>query len=302
MKTLPIVVALSVAGAVLAAQDDPLRTARDLYASAAYEEALYELARVGRSDAPAPAAALEMDAYRAFCLVALGRSGEAETIAESLVRKDPMFTVDQYRDASPRIAAMFATVRKRMMPQLVREEYRTARTRVAEKATDAGSHLIHVRQLLGEAEKIGAWDETLEDLRTLVDGFLELSRAPRPPAPPSSAPAAVEQPGASVSVSSPAAPVESGAEAAVVAPVVVSQPAPRVPPELLALVRNLHRTGTIDVVIDERGSVEDVIVRQSINAAFDAWVVAAVRTWKYRPAMKDGVPVRYVKTVVIDAQ
>jgi TonB family protein len=263
------------------------------------------LARVSSRDAPAPAAALELDAYRAFCLVALGRSGEAETIAESLVRKDPMFTVDQYRDASPRIAAMFATVRKRMMPQLIREEYRTARARVAEKASDATSHLTHVRQLLGEAQKIGAWDETLEDLRTLVDGFLDLARASGPPAstamPGSSASPAVERPAAAASVSSPAAPDGVGAEAGVVAPVVVSQAPPRVPPELLALVRSLHRTGTIEIVIDERGSVEDVIVNQSINAAFDSWVVAAARTWKYRPAMKNGVPIRFVKTVVINA-
>ena len=122
MKGLAIVVTLSIAGAALAAHDDALTTARDLYASAAYEEALSELARVGSSDAPTPAEALEMDAYRAFCLVALGRSDEAEAIAESLVRKDPMLTVDQYRDASPRIASMFSTVRKRMMPQLIRED------------------------------------------------------------------------------------------------------------------------------------------------------------------------------------
>ena len=103
MKTVAIVTVLSLAGAVVAAHDDPLKTARDLYASAAYEEALSELARVNSNDAPDPAAARELDAYRAFCLVALGRGGEAETIAESLVRNSPMLVVDQYPDASPRV-------------------------------------------------------------------------------------------------------------------------------------------------------------------------------------------------------
>jgi hypothetical protein len=138
MKTLGILVALSVAGAVsAAAQNDPLKTARDLYASAAYDEALSELAQVER-DRPAPAAALETDAYRAFCLIALGRSGEAETILESLVRKDPMLTVDRYPDVSPRISDQFGAVRQRLLPQLIREEYRTARASASRNAPTRG--------------------------------------------------------------------------------------------------------------------------------------------------------------------
>src|SRR5258705_10440601 len=113
MKMLAIVVALFVAGAGPAAQNDPLKAARDLYASAAYEEALSELARVER-DTPASAAVLETDAYRAFCLIALGRQDEAETLLESLVRNDPMLTVDRYPDVSPRIADQFGGVRKRL--------------------------------------------------------------------------------------------------------------------------------------------------------------------------------------------
>ena len=49
------------------------------------------------------------------------------------------------------------------------------------------------------------------------------------------------------------------------------------------------------------GGVTDVVVRQSVNAAYDTLVAAAARTWKYRPATKDGVPVRFVKTVVLNA-
>ena len=73
-------------------------------------------------------------------------------------------------------------------------------------------------------------------------------------------------------------------------------------PELLEFVKRLRRTGKIDVVIDERGSVDEVIVTQSVNPAYDSQIVAAARTWRYRPAMKDGIPVRFVKTVVVNAQ
>lgn len=298
MKRLPVLIAVLVAGTVLAAQDDPLKTARDLYASAAYEEALAELTSAGKAE-PTPDAAREMDVYRAFCLLALGRTAEAETTAESLVRKDPMFTLARYRDVSPRITAMFATVRARVLPQLIRDEYRTARPPAAAKSPEANSRLSHVRQLLDEAQKIGAWDDTLADLQLLVDGFLELSREPEASTP--TATATVDQPAATPAVSQPAASITE-ADAGVVSPIVISQTVPQVPPALFDLMRQLRRTGTIDVVIDERGTVEEVIVRQSVNAAYDVLLVAAARKWRYRPALKDGVPVRFVKTVAINVQ
>ena len=53
-----------------------------------------------------------------------------------------------------RIEAMFATVRKRVLPRVIREEYRTARSLVGQKSPDAESRLTHVHRLLTEAEKI----------------------------------------------------------------------------------------------------------------------------------------------------
>jgi TonB family protein len=216
-----------------------------------------------------------------------------------------MLTLDRYRDVSPRIVALFASVRARVLPQMIRDEYRTARALATEKAPEAESRLKHLNEMLGEAQKIGAWDETLADLRMLVDGFLDLSRASTPeaaspPFAPAPAVAAVGE-AAQASIPPPAAPVTATeGDAGVVAPVAMFQPAPQVPRLLLDLVRRLHRTATFDVVIDERGLVEDVVVRQSMNAAYDALVIATARTWKYRPATKEGVPVKFVKTVAIN--
>ena len=300
MKTVAIFVLLSaVAVNARAGQDDPLRTARDLYASAAYEEALSELTRVG-SGAAAAGAARQADAYRAFCLVALGRNSEAEAVAEALVRTDPMGAVD-LREASPRIEEMFATVRRRMLPQLIRDEYRAARALAAQKAPDAESRLTQVQRMLAEAEKAGAWDDTLADLRVLVDGFLDLSRAAGQIA---SSAAAAAAPPVSVQPPVPSRDVRrifTAGDSGVIAPVVVSQPPLQIPPTLLDLVRRLRRSGTLDIVIDERGDVADVVVLQSVNGAYDMLVTAAARTWKYRPATKDGVPVRFIKTVLLNA-
>jgi TonB family protein len=301
VRALALVVALLVTSSVLTAQDDRLRTARDLYASAAYEEALAELARVG-SSAATPTTARETDAYRAFCLVALGRAAEAQQVAESLVRADPSLSIEQFPDASPRIATMFAAVRRRVVPQLVKDEFRIARARASEDATDAKSRLLHVRELLGVAERIGAFDETLADVRMLVDGFLELARAAEPhdPAAGPLPPAAAAPPPAAATAAPPAAPVSTPADAGITAPIAVYQPQPNVPPALLDVVRTLHRPAAIDVVINERGTVDDVTVTQSVSAAYDALIVAAARTWRYKPALKDGVPIRFVSAVVIN--
>jgi TonB family protein len=283
------------AAPLVSAQDDPLKTARDLYASAAYVEALTELARVA-SVSSTPTTVRDTDAYKTFCLVALGRDTEAQTVVESLVRKDPTLSIDQFPDASPRIATMFTSVRQRVLPQLVRDEYRLARTSATENAPDAESRLRRVRQLLDISQRIGAWDETLADVRLIVDGFLDLAHA----APPGHAASEATK----TTMTKPAAPTasstSSSTDAGVVAPTAVFQPQPIVPPALLTLVRRLRRTSTIDVAINERGTVDEVTVKEPVTPAYDKLIVAAAKTWRYKPALKDGVPIKFVSTVSIN--
>jgi TonB family protein len=306
MKSLVLVAALVAGPPLVTAQDDPLRTARDLYASAAYEEALAELARIDSGDRT-PTMTRDSEAYRAFCLVALGRAAEAQKVAEALVRADPLLSIDQFPDASPRIAAMFTDVRRRVLPQLVRDEFRTARAHVADNAADAKSRLLHVRELLRAAEQLGVVDEMLADLQTLVDGFLDLANsseahdAPRQTNATGQAISAVAPPVADARP--PAADsnaVATAGDAGITPPTAIYQPQPAVPPVLLDLVRRLHRPATIDVVINERGTVDDVVVKQSVTAAYDVLLVATAKTWKYKPALKDGVPVRFVRSVVVN--
>jgi hypothetical protein len=65
------------------------------------------------------------------------------------------------------------------------------------------------------------------------------------------------------------------------------------------IAQSTHRNGILDIVISETGEVVDAVVRQSLMPAYDVLVAATARHWKYRPAMKDGVPVRYVKTIAL---
>src|SRR5262245_31052355 len=87
MKAVGIVVLGIVALAAPAAAQDPLRAAKDLYASAAYEDALSTFTKLSSDGSETPDVLRRADQYRAFCLLALGRAAEAESVAETIVRK-----------------------------------------------------------------------------------------------------------------------------------------------------------------------------------------------------------------------
>ena len=54
------------------------------------------------------------------------------------------------------------------------------------------------------------------------------------------------------------------------------------------------------MVIDETGAVEQALIRVPLNAAFDRQAIIAARSWTYRPAMLNGVPVKFRKAVQIN--
>src|SRR5262249_41054145 len=139
--------------------------------------------------ASTPEVQRQVDEYRAFCLFALGRQGEAESIAEAIVRRDPLARLDT-ADASPRLEAMFTTVQKRVLPGLIRDQYRKLRSQIDQKQFAAAEPgLAETRRMLLEAERLGAMDDGLADLGVLIDGFLALAHA-RPEGRTTAAPAA----------------------------------------------------------------------------------------------------------------
>ena len=96
--------------AATAAAQDNLTRARELYESAAYEEALVELGRLKTADPASSAAAI--DRYRALCLMALSRGAEADEVIESIVISDPLY-LPAATEAAPRVRAAFSAVRQR---------------------------------------------------------------------------------------------------------------------------------------------------------------------------------------------
>ena len=49
------------------------------------------------------------------------------------------------------------------------------------------------------------------------------------------------------------------------------------------------------IVIDENGGVESAIITEPLDRMYDAMLLAATKTWTYRPATLNGVAVKYRK-------
>src|SRR4051794_4077340 len=105
--------------------DDALSAARDLYAAAAYEDALAALDRL-RAGGVKVDENRAVDQYRAFCLLALGKSTEAAQAIEAVVSADPAYHPSD-SDVSPRVRAAFSDVRRRLLPDLAQQKYAQAK-------------------------------------------------------------------------------------------------------------------------------------------------------------------------------
>jgi TonB family protein len=289
-------VAAFVAATVLAAgraaaQDTDLSAARDLYASAAYDDALIMLNRLRSSEHPA-SQSRAIEQYRAFCLLALGRSADAEQAIEAVVAADATFQPGE-TDASPRIRSAFTSVRRRMLPSIIQQKYAQAKAAFDRKdfaaAADGFTQVLNAladQDVAAEARK-----PPLSDLRTLAGGFQELAAKAAAPPPPSPLPVVVPPQPPPV----PAAPrIYTGGETGIVAPGIVSQALPPFPGQVI-----IPRNGKLEIVIDESGAVESAVMRESVSQSYDAMVLTATRAWRYRPATMNGAPVKFRKTVQI---
>jgi TonB family protein len=78
-----------------------------------------------------------------------------------------------------------------------------------------------------------------------------------------------------------------------VPPVIVRQSLPPFPLNLVG------KAGSLEVLIDENGTVEAVTMRASLHPNYDRLALAAAHDWEYKPALRDGVPVKFRKVVQV---
>ena len=291
---------------------DTLARAKDFYASANYEEALQVLGRLHSTSSPAATDATEVAAYQMFCLVALGRSDEAKTAVETIVRIDPFYRPSE-AVVSPRVRTFFDDVRRPLLPDVVRQTYARAKEGFDQRNMAlAAAEFDRVITLLDELGT-GA-DQGVADLRTLAAGFRDLSKTALVAATPTPPPAAsVPEPqpvpssatGPSSSTEAPATSAISDAQriygtddAGVTKPTVIARTMPEWKPSNPVVARQDFR-GALELVIDEDGLVRSATMLRGAHPTYDTALLRATREWKFKPAMKGGMPVRYRYTLDI---
>jgi protein TonB len=287
------VLAILLALSALAPAEDSLASARDLYASAAYEDALAVLNRLPQSNQPLEEARA-VDQYRVLCLMALGRTAEAEHAIEAVIAGDPAFR--PAADVSPRVRATFSDVRRRVLPVIIQQTYSSGKAAFDRKdfAAAASAFTQMLVMMTDPDVEAAAGKPPLSDLRTLAAGFRDLAATaapPPPPPPPPADPVPVAPP-------APAVPrVYMASDLDVVPPIPLQQQLPAFPGQL-----TVARQGLIDVLIDETGVVQTATMTQSVSRQYDGLAVAAARNWRYRPATLNGMPVKYRKAVQVSVK
>jgi TonB family protein len=286
MRTLFLALVLQIAPATVpaAAGQDALEEAKSQYSAAAYEEALSTLTRA--ADAP-PVNRVELEQYRAFCLIALGRTADAERAIAALVAVDPLYVPSQ-NVASPKTLTIVAEMRKKELPSVARRLLEDGRAAYKEKEfARAQRNFDLLRKVLDDGAMKGR-PET-DDLRVLADGFAALSVAATAPAP---APASAPEPRSSNSTA-PMVQADTMIEA-----VPVQQDIPVwIPPNALAGTRDY--IGAIKVKIGADGRVKSATIERPTYPSYDARLLHASRQWLYKPATRNGQAIESEKVIPI---
>jgi TonB family protein len=281
-------IALVLALTLVTADQDAVNAARDLYAAAAYEDALAALNRMGETRSPEEARLISQ--YRAFCLLALGRTGEAERAIEAVISREPTYRPTA-NDVSPRVRAAFTEVRRRMLPVIIQQKYTQAKEAFDRKDYDAAVlGFGQVLDAMNDPDAASAASQ-LADLRTLAGGFRDLAVRAAIPPPVASVPVATAAP---PPPPPPPPKIYTAADTNVVPPLTLRQELPPFPGNL-----PMARHGVIEVTIDEDGLVGFAVMRESVSTRYDNVALAAAKTWRYKPATVNGVPVKFKKVVQV---
>jgi len=296
MKTriVAIVLTLTLAFALSALAQDDLQRAKDLYAAAAYEEALAILTAV-----PEAERVPQVRQYQAFCLIALGHTAEAQQAIEALLTAHPTYQPDP-GETSPRVLEVFTEARNNTLPAITRQMYVDAKAALERKDRRAAvSGFDGLLRTIDSAPDLAA---QFEDLRVLADGFATLSRAlpgvptfaaaaPGPasakaaPGPASAAAAAAPGLGSAV-----AQPDELASPMFSTRPVVVKQ---EIPPWVAsdAVTRRQAFNGILRLRVGTDGRVQSAEMIRPVHPGYDRELLRATESWLYKPATENGVAV-----------
>jgi hypothetical protein len=264
-----------------AAQTD-LGEAKTQYEGAAYEDALTTLTKASASS---PADRVQLEQYRALCLIALGRIPEAERAVAALVDADPTYVLPS-SVASPRVLTMVTDIRRKELPGVARRVLDSGRAAYEAKDIPRAQHQFDLLlKLLDDPAMEGRPER--EDLRAVARGFSTLlvaAPAPRPPATEPERPATQSPPPAPASTFVPAA--------------VIQETLPVWTPPNPSVARNEYN-GAVKVRIGTDGRVKLATIDRPTHPAYDAVLLNTARSWLYKPAVQNGTPIESERVIAV---
>ena len=269
---------------------DTVAAARELYAAARYDEALKSLDRLSTT-ASSNDERQTIDLYRTLCLIAVGRRDDANRAIEAIIDRDPLYQIAD--DLPPRTRTAFSDVKKRVLPTIVQRQYTEAKVAFDRKDFEAAAITFkRVNDALNDPEiRLAAQQPPLSDLRTLAAGFYDLSVKAIPPEP-----APLPPPAPATATVNRAPRIYTADESGVRPAVTIAQELPRYPGPVPAS----GLRGAIEVIIDEKGTVESATMVTPVSASYDKLVLAAASRWQFSPALANGAPVKYRKRIQIN--
>jgi TonB family protein len=319
MRRLSLALVACCVAAALHGQDG-LSVAQALYGEARYEEALKAFDALKTAGGQAAPTVLTVEQGRAFCLLALDRRAEADRSIEAILGLDPFYKPPA-DDTPPKIRTAFREVRRRALGGVLQQLYQQAKAAYERKAyAEAAAGFSQVTTLLDD-EDLVLDDGPRGDMRLVARAFEDLAKAtsaPPPAAPPAAAPPSAPADGGRPA-SEPArgaVPPAAGAAGAAAAGKAAAAPiydalakdvtppvAQRTDVPIPNAIRNMLPNGevVVEVVVSATGAIETATARVSPDPLLGATVARAALDWRYRPATRQGAPVRYrmsVKVVV----
>jgi TonB family protein len=190
------------------------------------------------------------------------------------------------------VRAAFTDVRRRMLPAIIQQKYAQAKDAFDRKEFDAAALAFgQVLDVMNDPDVASAASQ-MADLRTLAGGFRDLAARAAAPPPVAAVPVAALAP---PPPPPPAAlKIYTAADPDVVPPLTIRQELPNFHGNL-----QMTRRGALEITIDETGSVDFAVMRQSVSTAYDNVALAATKTWRYKPASVNGVPVKFKKVIQV---
>ena len=278
-----------------------IASARQLYASADYQGALAMLDRLVAANPPLQERQ-SIDLYRIFCFVALGRDGDAASAIVAMITRDPLHRPAD-SEIPPRLRPMFSDKRKEVLPSIIQARYQLAKQVFEQNdyksAVEGFTEVLLSLSDPDVARQAGT--PPLSDLRVLAIGFKDLAlraMTPEPgpqvttPQPPRSPDSMTPRPEAPPDAVTRVPAIYDSSDADVLAPVILRQEMPRFYRPI-----SVERVAVLFIVIDETGRVESAVVTTPLDSYYNSMLMQAVKTWRYQPARRSGLAVKYRKGI-----